>query len=851
MIQIYSATNTNYTNNGDRVLHPIECLGDFILNGSWVVEMRTPLDGTQDLLEPDAVIKATGPQGTDQLYRIYAAEKDMDGVTSYATPIFMQAAHDVFLMDTRCVNMTGQQALDHLMDGTAYTGESDITATNSAYYVRKNLIEALMSNEAPSFLNRWGGEVYFDNRKIYINQRIGADNGYKAKLGHNMTGCSVKINYSNVVTRIVPIAYNGYLMAAPYYVDSPRIANYPFVRTKLMEFPDIKLTQDAYSTDTETYDTIAELQTALAAAAAAEFNKGIDLPEITYTVDIADLSHAVGFEDISDLLALHLGDTVHVENTTLGIQTSARCIELVWDFILQRPAEVKLGDFSDDYFSRLTKQRFTLDKVLDTSTQTVNGETISGIINAMQAQLRLQNTAAERSDVRAILFEDLDPESPLFGAMSLGTQGFQISNERTADGQDWVWSTFGTAQGFSANLIIAGVLYSQNYQEGVQGFKIDLNTGTIEAPALEIQLRNSIQVGARNMLFDTNQSELTAVAAPSNRAFLAIGTNVFTRALAAIEDPPQSNIDYGLTASCSTATDDSGIGLAFYSASAGAQSAMTVLEEGQTYVLSCYARKIAGTEADVFLRYDAGRTGYTEIQTTTLTDSDWHRLAYVYTYHQSDLDPDYMERIGARVSFGITGDNVASAEICGFQLEQGTIPTSYQENTTDLKSYTEAQITATAEMIQTNVATLDAQINGESGINAALSQIRTTMEGISESLGNTQADLQNAYTSITQTNDRIDVLAGDLAGFTAYMHFDSNNYLVIGDTGSAFNAQMTPEAFNILYNQEPVASFSSTGLLTQTVKIAAPDGGDAELVFEMAPIKIVPNGSLGWLFQKA
>ena len=45
-----------------------------------------------------------------------------------------------------------------------------------------------MSDDENSFLNRWGGEIYFDNFDIYINERIGSDNGLRAEFGFNLTG---------------------------------------------------------------------------------------------------------------------------------------------------------------------------------------------------------------------------------------------------------------------------------------------------------------------------------------------------------------------------------------------------------------------------------------------------------------------------------------------------------------------------------------------------------------------------------------------------------------------------------------------------------------------------------------
>ena len=65
-----------------------------------------------------------------------------------------------------------------------------------------------------------------------------------------------------------------------------------------------------------------------------------------------------------------------------------------------------------------------------------------------------------------MLFEDLDPDSETFGAMCLGTMGFQIARERTADGRDWNWTTFGTGKGFFADYIVAGTMLADRIYGG-------------------------------------------------------------------------------------------------------------------------------------------------------------------------------------------------------------------------------------------------------------------------------------------------------------------------------------------------------------------------------------------------
>lgn len=486
MIQLYVQGNTDYEKNGDLVLFPSLCEITQILNGSWMLELELPVVGNSHLLvKENCAISAPAPNGTTQLFRIYEVVRNETYIIAYAMPIFMQAAYDCFLTDVRPTNKTGQQALDILMAGTQYSGKSDITSVNTAYYINKTLIEALQSDDDNSFLNRWGGEVYYNNFHITINKRIGADNGMKAKFGWNLAGIQQRVNMQNVVTRIVPIAYNGYGLPSPGYVDSPKINDYPFVRVRVIKYDDIRLQEDVTGTDMEGYATLAELQQALTERAQSEFEAGIDLPEISYTVNIVDLSKTEQYKDISDLVKVNLGDTVHCENERLGIETEARCTELRWDCIHERVKELKLGQY-EDYFTKISSVVNSASQVINQGNNTVKGEAIYGIIDAMQAQLRLQNTAAEKLDVRAFYMEDTDPTSPLYGAMSIGTQGFQIANSRLPDNSDWDWKTFGTAKGFVADYLIGGILASQNYQEGVQGFKMNLNTGEADIPSLEI-----------------------------------------------------------------------------------------------------------------------------------------------------------------------------------------------------------------------------------------------------------------------------------------------------------------------------------------------------------------------------
>ena len=104
---------------------------------------------------------------------------------------------------------------------------------------------------------------------------------------------------------------------------------------------------------------------------------------------------------------------------------------------------------------------------------------ISGLINGANASLRAQYNEAERQDVLAILFENLDETSEMFGALAIGTQGILISKQRTADGKEWAWTTAISYAGVIADTIVSGLISSKDGR-----VYIDLDKGESSATKL-------------------------------------------------------------------------------------------------------------------------------------------------------------------------------------------------------------------------------------------------------------------------------------------------------------------------------------------------------------------------------
>lgn len=451
--------------NGNAVLMPTKATVHPILNGSWEAELQHPIDpdGRWKYITEEAVVKMPSFNGT-QLFRIKSKQKVDSGVTAVMEPIFFDAMDDCFLEDVRPTKKNGQQALDLMTaPNSKYSGRSNITTANTAYYQYKNLIEAINGDDDNSFVNRWGGEILFDNYNVIINTRVGGDYGVELRYGKNIPtdGLTEEVDMRSVVTRIYPKAYNGYTMTGTKYVDSPLRDSYPNIKTATITFDDVKMEADATEEDAENGVTICknqtELNNALKKRCQDQWDAGLDKPLVTISADMVLLQNTEQYKDYAVLEEVSLGDTVHCIHSRLGIRTDARVIELEYDSVRKKVTSVVLGDFQYNYFNNVSSAVNRIDGVIRPDGSLV-AELVKGFLDGSMTRLRAQYNIAQKQDVLAILFENLDTSSPLYGAMGLGTQGLMISKTRTADGKDWDWTTAMTANGLMAGIIVAGIL---------------------------------------------------------------------------------------------------------------------------------------------------------------------------------------------------------------------------------------------------------------------------------------------------------------------------------------------------------------------------------------------------------
>ena len=353
MIEVYKNTNRNYQKNGDITLTPLSCTFEMGLDGISQVELSHEYDdlGRWEYLVNDNVIAAPTPYSDKQLFRIYNRVKGDDEVTVYARHIYYDNLTNV-LIDTRPTLKTGQEALNIIFSGTKFRGHSDITTVNTAYYIRKNIVAAIAGDDENSFINRWGGEMLYDNYDIYVMRQLGEDKGVRAEFGHNLTGIEENVSTEETLTRIIPVAYNGYtLEGSKPWVDSPKIGDYAEIKAGVIEFSEIKLQEDC-SQDEKGYASLTELRKALVKACNDEFKKGIDEPTVNYTVNMVELAETEEYRDYKQLENVGIGDTITCKHKKIKVEAKARCIRLKWNCLTKENEEVELGNFLQTYFDK-------------------------------------------------------------------------------------------------------------------------------------------------------------------------------------------------------------------------------------------------------------------------------------------------------------------------------------------------------------------------------------------------------------------------------------------------------------------------------------------------------------------
>ena len=357
-IRIYEFNQTSFNNNGICTLFPKSAVITRGLNEyEYYLDLTHPIDETEKWKEivEDRIIVANG-----QPFRIKYVQKTMKEIVAYCEQIFFDLNNNL-IEDTNVKDKNGNMALNQILSNTTYQhpfkGTSNIQTINSSRLVRKNVLSAIIGENENSFVNRWGGELDIDGFSFKINTRIGQNNGYKVEYSKNMTGINAKFDMTNVVTKILPVGFDG-IKLDELFVDSPYIDNYAMPIIREYKYEDVKWKGSPNyqapidGEDDGAYETKAEAQAELRRRALAEFSENkVDLPTVTYSVNFVELSNTEEYAEYQSLSSINIGDDVTIKHKILGIDIPARCIAYKYNCLTCNFDEITLGHYNKNFFS--------------------------------------------------------------------------------------------------------------------------------------------------------------------------------------------------------------------------------------------------------------------------------------------------------------------------------------------------------------------------------------------------------------------------------------------------------------------------------------------------------------------
>ncbi|AAL96785.1 phage tail spike protein [Clostridium perfringens] len=473
-MQYYKSNNTNFEKNGDITLQLLSGVLRLELNsGLNEIEFEIPYDkqGRWKKVEEWGVVKQkVFYTKNKQLYRIYEKNKGMFGLRLKARHIFFDLVKHTIL-DKRAVNLNGQRALERILFETKFKAHSDIDINNTAYFVNLNGIEAINGDNENSFRNRWGGEILNDNFDVYINKKIGRDNGVKIRFGNNLEDINFKIDRDPIITRAYPKAYDG-IMLPEKFIDSEHINKYPIICEGFVDVSDLKL-KDSENPEDEGFETKEELYEAMRRRIVDLYNNGLDRPKVSGNIKIVNLENTNKYKNFKNLKHIGIGDTITINLTEIGIDAKTRFISTEWDLVTEEHNNMEFGEVEVNYFDKQEIVNGRLDNILNQNGSVKSSE-LEGIINAMKAPLVAQKDIAKNLDCVAWKCEVNDPNDPNFGYLGAGTKGLMLANSKTPDKREWDYRTVITPDGIIADWLI-GKLKTVLIENADGSFAIDLN----------------------------------------------------------------------------------------------------------------------------------------------------------------------------------------------------------------------------------------------------------------------------------------------------------------------------------------------------------------------------------------
>lgn len=435
MIKLFNSTDKLYSSNGDAVIAATKARVKNADNGDYYLELTC---GTEysEYMQANNILVAPTPQG-EQAFRIRTVTKNKNKIVVKAWHVYYDSQNYI-IKDSYAVDATCNEALDHFNSNTdtpsPYTVSSNILSTNTYRCVRKSLAEAIKV-----IIERWGGHLVRDNWNIQIKGSIGVDNGVTIQYAKNLQDLTAEYDFSNVVTKLMPVGQNGILLDSVYVYSD---IQYDIPYTKVVSFTQ-SVSEDDYkdasgNLNEEAYNEALKVDLL---QQAQDYLNIYSLPTINYTLKGNP-------EKVTDI-----GDTIQVKDERIGVNVTTQVISYEYDAIQKKYVSLEFGNFSNTLSDLISNIGASTTNSVDNAIVSLTSELSAAIAEAQDKIWDALGSSYVIYEGDKILIVDKLPASVATNVIRINSVGIGFSNTGVNGTFTTAWTIDGTFNAQAVNLI--------------------------------------------------------------------------------------------------------------------------------------------------------------------------------------------------------------------------------------------------------------------------------------------------------------------------------------------------------------------------------------------------------------
>ena len=435
MLKVYESTERYFNNNGLKIIHPLKAEIYIEDNGDYYIDIESTIEDLEYLQEGN-IVRANTRWG-EQGFRLTSPKRKNNRITVRGYHLWKDSSKYV-IINSYVENKDCNDALDHFNNAcdniTPFTTISDINTLNSMRIIRKSLEETIAL-----MIERWGGHLYRDNWTVGIKQFIGQDRGVVIKYGKNSQTIEADEDWSEVVTKILPVGYDG-ITLPEVYIESDIQYDVPYTKV-------VKFDQDIDQEDFKDEDGNVDEQ---------EYHEALinDLrrqaPDYIEENKYFKCNYKVKAEIKG---VVDLGDTIKVDHERLNIHITTSVIALKYDCIRDKYTEVEFGNFKSKLKDLFKTIKAETDESISSANEVVKVKLEDELTEATSKIWGTLGDSYVIYEGNRILIVDALPKETATNVMMINSQGIGFSNTGINGTFSSAWLIDGTLDMQNINVI--------------------------------------------------------------------------------------------------------------------------------------------------------------------------------------------------------------------------------------------------------------------------------------------------------------------------------------------------------------------------------------------------------------